>query len=179
MTSGADSRLNELASTFPEGAKDAKLNLKTILSKTGLSPEQAWGTALACAYNEGNKDLISAILADGAEWLSKEVVADAQAVASLMSMNNVYYRFRHMIGKPEYQQMPARLRMTAMARPKTDRQSFELFSLAVSAINGCEQCITSHESVLVQHQVSQEHIHDAVRVAAVIRSAAVTLGFSN
>lgn len=179
MTIATESAIATLAGRFPAAAKDAKLNLKTVLKSSNLSETQVWGTALSCAYNEGKPALIEAVQAEGVEWLTEEVVADAQAVASLMSMNNVYYRFRHMIGKPVYSQIPAKLRMTAMARPKTDRHSFELFSLAVSAINGCEQCIQSHEKVLVDGGVKEEVIHDAVRIAAVIRSASVTLGFSN
>lgn len=177
MSVAEGTQIGVLAGSFSDATKDTKLNLKAVIGSTQLTSEQAWGTALACAFNEGFQPLIDALLCDGASWLNENVVADAKAVASLMSMNNVYYRFRHMVGKPIYQQMPAKLRMTAIARPKTDKESFELFSLAVSAINGCEQCIKSHEAVLIQHGVSEVAIHDAVRIAAVIRASAVGLRF--
>jgi alkyl hydroperoxide reductase subunit D len=90
-------------------------------------------------------------------------------------MNNVYYRFRHMIGKESYAAKPARLRMNWIARPLGRRTDFELFSLAVSAINGCELCVRSHEQVLVEGGVTEDQIHDAVRIAATIQATAIAL----
>jgi len=177
MTTQVLNKLAEVADRFPEAAKDAKLNLKSVTQTQFLSPIQAWGTALACAYNEGRQELVGALLADGAEVLDQGVIDDARAAAALMSMNNVYYRFRHMVDKPIYTSFSARLRMTWIARPATDRATFELFCLAVSAINGCEMCIRSHEGVLTQHGVKEEAIHEAVRIAAVIRSASTCLQF--
>jgi alkyl hydroperoxide reductase subunit D len=49
-------------------------------------------------------------------------------------------------------------------------------SLAVSAINGCETCVRSHEQVVVTGGLSEDQVHDAVRIAATIRAAAVALG---
>lgn len=174
-TAVAKDALVELASQIPDEAKDIKLNLKSVLNTEALSPEQAWGTALACACNENPTPLVTALLEAGAEFLSPAVIEDAKSVAALMSMNNVYYRFRHMIGKDSYSKMPARLRMTKMAKPSSGRENFELFSLAVSAINGCEMCITSHEKVLVDAGITEAGIHEAVRIAAVIRASAVAL----
>jgi alkyl hydroperoxide reductase subunit D len=92
-----------------------------------------------------------------------------------MGMNNVYYRFRHMVGKPGYSQMPARLRMQRIAQPATSKLDFELLCLAVSAINGCEACVKAHEKVVVEGGLTEEHVHDAVRIAAVVHAAAVGL----
>ena len=177
MTVAVAEHIAELAGQVPAPAKDVKINLKNALKSTALTPEQAYGIALACAYNESNEALVLALIADGREKveLSDAVIEDAQAAAALMSMNNVYYRFRHMIGKEVYEQKPARLRMTRLAKPATDKVSFELFSIAVSAINGCEMCIQSHEATLVDHGASEDAIHDAVRIAAIIRSASVSL----
>lgn len=180
MEAVAVERIQELAAGFPAAAKDTRLNLKAVLVSQHLTPAQAWGTALACAYNEGRESLIQALLADGREAsvLDEDTVTDARAAAALMSMNNVFYRFRHMMGNETYNQLPARLRMQHMMRPATDKATFELFSLAVSAINGCEMCLKSHEAVLRKHDVKEAAILDAVRIAAVIRSAAVSLGLN-
>jgi len=97
------------------------------------------------------------------------------AAAALMAMNNVYYRFRHFIGKETYSQKPARLRMNRLVKPATQRVDFELFSLAVSAINGCETCVQSHEKVVIEGGLSEDQVHDAVRIAAVVQAAAVSL----
>jgi alkyl hydroperoxide reductase subunit D len=92
-----------------------------------------------------------------------------------MAMNNVYYRFRHMIGKPSYGTMPARLRMNRLAQPVTSKVDFELFSLAVSAINGCEMCLQAHERAVLEGGLDETHVHDAVRIAATIQASAVAL----
>jgi alkyl hydroperoxide reductase subunit D len=107
--------------------------------------------------------------------VSGEVIDDAVASAALMAMNNVYYRFRHLVGKPSYSQMPARLRMQRIAKPLTNKADFELFCLAVSAINGCEMCIRSHEEVVLKGGLSEEQVHDAVRIAATVSAAALSL----
>jgi alkyl hydroperoxide reductase subunit D len=92
-----------------------------------------------------------------------------------MAMNNVYYRFRHMVGKPSYEAKPARLRMQRIAKPATNKADFELFCLAVSAINGCEVCIRSHEAVVIDGGLTEDQVVDAVRIAAVVNAAAVAL----
>ena len=103
------------------------------------------------------------------------MVEDALAAASLMAMNNVYYRFRHLAGKPSYSEKPARLRMNRIAKPATPRADFELVCLAVSAVNGCEACIQAHEKAVLEGGLTEDHVHDAVRIAAVVRAAATAL----
>jgi alkyl hydroperoxide reductase subunit D len=92
-----------------------------------------------------------------------------------MAMNNVYYRFRHMVAKPAYAQKPARLRMNRLAKPATTKADLELFSLAASAINGCEICVQSHEKAALEAGLTEDNVHDAVRIAATIHAAAVAL----
>lgn len=180
MSDVAVETVADLAGQLFASAKDVKLNLKGAFKSTHLSDAQTYGIALACAYNESYQPLIEAIKGDGlaAGALDEAHIEDAQAAAALMSMNNVYYRFRHMMGKESYDNMPARLRMTRMAKLSTDKVTFELFSIAVSAINGCEMCLKSHEATLTQHGASEDAIHEAVRIAAIIRSAAVSLQIS-
>ena len=160
---------------IPEAARDIKVNLQSVLQPGPLTPAQRWGVAIASAVAARNPRLREAILADARLEVGNDVVEDATAAAALMAMNNVYYRFRHMIGKPSYAQMPARLRMQRIAKPATNKPDFELFCLAVSAINGCEMCIRSHEEVVLKGGISEEQVHDAVRVAATVQAAAVSL----
>jgi alkyl hydroperoxide reductase subunit D len=103
------------------------------------------------------------------------VIEDAQAAAALMAMNNVYYRFRHTLGKEAYEQRPARLRMNRLGQPATTKADLELFSLAVSAINGCGACMISHERSVLAAGLGEDHVHEAVRIAAVIQGAALSL----
>ena len=144
------SAVEAIRAAIPEPARDIKLNLQSVLQQGSLSPAQRWGVAVASAIATGNHRLRDAILTDARAVVGPEVIDDALAAAALMAMNNVYYRFRHMIAKEAYEKMPARLRMQRIARPASNKTDFELFCLAVSAINGCETCIRSHEAVVLE-----------------------------
>ena len=90
-------------------------------------------------------------------------------------MNNIYYRFTHLVSDAEYAKLPARLRMNVMANPGIDKIDFELCSIAVSAIKGCGMCVDSHEKTLRQHGVSLQTVQSAVRIASVLQAVAVTI----
>jgi len=169
-------QVDALRETIKEPAKDMKLNLGNIASSDFLEAEQIWGVALASAYYLREPRLIEAILADAkASGASEALIEDAQAAAAIMGMNTVYYRFRHLVGKESYGKKPARLRMQGLARPKTSKGNFELFSLAIAALAGCEACIKAHEASVQQHGMGEEQVHDAVRIAAILGGAAVAL----
>lgn len=167
--------LQELQASIPEAAKDIRLNLQAVLQPALLSPAQRWGVAIASAAAARHSALREALVVEASKEVSAAVVEDALAAAALMAMNNIYYRFRHLVQKPVYSEKPARLRMNRLVRPATNKVDFELFSLVVSAINGCEVCIRSHEQVLMDGGVSEDQVHEAVRIAATIHAVAVSL----
>lgn len=167
--------LDELRASIPDAARDIRLNLQSVLTGGALTADQRWGVALAAAFAARNPTLTAAILTDAASAVAPAVIEDAKAAAALMAMNNVYYRFRHMIGKDSYGQKPARLRMNRLAQTAGPKVDFELFSLGVSAINGCEMCVRAHEKAVLDGGLSEEHVHDAVRIAATVQAAAVAL----
>jgi alkyl hydroperoxide reductase subunit D len=167
--------VDSLRDALPETAKDIKLNLQSVLGSGSLTAAQRWGVAVASAAASRSPRLRDALVEDARREVPEAVIEDALAAAALMSMNNVYYRFRHLVGKPAYSERPARLRMNRLARPATSKTDFELFSLAVSAINGCETCVRSHEAVVVEGGLTEDQVHDAVRVAATVHAAAVSL----
>jgi alkyl hydroperoxide reductase subunit D len=173
---GVDMTLRHIEDRLPEAAKDLKLNLQNVLAQGVLSPDQRFGVAIACAIAARSQELRAALEAAAREQsVSDAVLDDALAAASLMGMNNVYYRFRHMIEKPEYATKPARLRMNRLVRPATNRTDFELFCLAVSAVNGCETCVRAHEKTVLEGGLSEDHVHDAIRTAATVNGVAVAL----
>lgn len=168
--------LDDLRDAIPDPAKDLRLNLQSVLSADGpLSAAQRWGTAVASAVASRNARLREAILAEARAQADPAAVDDAVAAAALMGMNNIYYRFRHLIGRQVYAEKPARLRMNRIARPAGPKVDFELFCLAASAVNGCESCLKSHEKVVLAGGLGEDQIHDAVRIAAVVHGAAVAL----
>jgi alkyl hydroperoxide reductase subunit D len=168
--------IERVRARMPEAAKDIQLNLSSVLQPGVLDPTQRWTVAAACAFASDDASLASAIVDAAAHEAGPEAIDDARAAAVLMAMNNVYYRFRHVIGKPAYSDKPPRLRMNRMAQPKTDRATFELACLAVSAINGCETCVKSHEAAVLERGLTEDHVHEAVRIAATVRAASVALG---
>ena len=170
------SAIEELRSGIPDYAKDLKLNLQSVLTQSSLDEAQVWSVAAATAIATRNAGLREAVLADAQDKLSPEQLDDARAAASLMGMNNVYYRFKHFMGdESEYKKLPARLRMNRIGRPLGDKVIFEMMSLAVSAIAGCELCVRSHEAVLEKAGVTRDQVHDAIRIAATMNGLGVAL----
>jgi alkyl hydroperoxide reductase subunit D len=169
------SALEGLRDAIPEPARDLRLNLQAVLAEGSLGVEQRWGVAAACAVAARNARLREAVLADARAAAGDAVVEDAIAAAAIMGMNNVLYRFRHLIEKPSYGDRPARLRMNRLVKPAGSKVDFELFCLAVSAINGCGTCMQAHEKVVLSGGLAEEQVFDAVRIAATIQGAAVAL----
>ncbi len=166
--------IEKLKSLIPDYAKDIKLNLSSLSSDETLSPQQLWGTFLACALAGRNRVTIIEIEEEAGNHLSAEAVFAAKAAASIMSMTNIYYRFTGMVDDT-YKKMPARLRMNILAKPGVDKADFELWSLAVSTINGCQYCIKSHEQKLRNSGFSQEQIQLAVRIAATVHAVSAVI----
>lgn len=164
-----------LKERIPEFAKDVRLNLTSMASDETLGEQTKYGLLLATAIATRHPDVVAAIAAEAAEKLSPAAINAAKSAATIMAMNNVYYRFVHLASNKDYATMPARLRMNVIGNPGVDKTDFELWSLAVSAINGCGMCIDSHEKVLLQAGVSTATIQTAVRFAAIMQSVAVAL----
>ncbi|MEU4568387.1 carboxymuconolactone decarboxylase family protein [Micromonospora sp. NPDC023956] len=167
--------LDVIKAALPEYAKDIKLNLGSTVGTSTLSPVQVWGTALACAVAARNPVVLREIAAGATDHLKPEAVEAAKGAATIMAMNNIYYRSKHLIGDESYGSMPARLRMQIIARPGVDKGDFELWCLAVSAITGCGVCLESHEKTLRGAGFTREQVHEGLRIAAVVHAAAVAL----
>jgi alkyl hydroperoxide reductase subunit D len=164
--------LDTLRAALPAYAKDISLNLSSLAAETVLSDQQKWGAFVASAYAVGVPAVVKSVEAAAIEaGLSDEALNAAKAAAAIMGMNNVYYRSLHLISNSEYKTLPARLRMNVLANPGADKVDFELWSIAVSAINGCGMCLDSHESELKKHGVPTANIQAALRIAAVVNAA--------
>jgi alkyl hydroperoxide reductase subunit D len=170
--------LDSIRDAIPDYARDLKLNLGSVLATTGapgLTDKQIWAVALASAIASRNVPFTRDIETLAAAHLDAAYINGARAAASIMGMNNIYYRFLHLVEDPEYAQMPARLRMNVIGNPGIDKQDFELLALAVSAINGCGTCVASHERTLRKHGLGREAVQSAVRIAATVHAVARVL----
>lgn len=174
--------LELMKSQLPDYARDLRLNLESVLSEggaPGLSSKQIALVALASAIAARHAPLIDAVDGFASQHADETELDGARTAAAMMAMNNIYYRFLHLVDDDEYATLRAGLRMNAMARPGCDKLDFELASLAVSAINGCGSCVASHERTLRKHEVSAQAVQSAARIAAVIHAVAVTLESSS
>ncbi|HMN67669.1 MAG TPA: carboxymuconolactone decarboxylase family protein [Bdellovibrionales bacterium] len=163
---------------IPDYGRDIRLNLEAVLSPEGapgLEPKQIWGTALAVSYALASDHLVKAVIADAGADLDDATVEAARGAATIMAMNNVYYRATHLMEDPELKKMPARLRMNVIGKPGIEKVNFELMSFAVSALAGCGQCLTSHLHELRKAGMSDEGVQSSLKIASVLQAAKTAL----
>lgn len=163
--------IDALRDLIPAYARDISLNLGSLASETVLNEQQKWGCFLASAHAIGVAAVVRAIEAQAAAVLSPEALNAARSAAAVMGMNNIYYRSLHLMRNREYTTIPARLRMNVIANPGVDKLDFELWSTAVSAINGCGACLDAHEGELRRRGVPATQVQAALRIGAVVHAA--------
>lgn len=167
--------LQNLKDLIPDYGRDIRLNLDSVLSTEGapgLTPGQIWGVALSAAYSLNSKPLIETVLNEGRDFLGDQVNEASKAAATIMAMNNVYYRSQHLLDDAEVKKLPARLRMNVIGKPGIEKVDFELMSLGVSALAGCGQCLTAHVHEARKAGLSNEGIQSVIRIASVLNAAA-------
>ena len=159
--------IDNLKEALPEYAKDLKLNLGSISRTTVLNDEQLWGTLLATAAATRNATVLKEIADEAADNLSAEAYNAALGAASIMGMNNVFYRGRGFLGG-KYDDLRPGLRMNIIGNPGVEKAHFELWSLAVSAVNGCEHCVASHEAVVREAGLDRDVVFEALKTASIV-----------
>jgi len=168
--------LDALIDSLPPSAKDLKLNFSSLVrNNSELTPQQLWGTVVATAIATRSALLTAAVFADAPGHLSPQALEAARTSASIMGMNNIFYRFQHLSSNTKYSTMGARLRMNGLRGHGVEEVDFELWSLAVSAINGCGKCLDAHEKVVREKGASEELVMAVIRVASVIHAIGVAL----
>ncbi|MCI4673552.1 alkyl hydroperoxide reductase AhpD [Candidatus Mycolicibacterium alkanivorans] len=166
--------IDAIKEALPEYAKDLKLNLGSIVRSTELGDQQLWGALVATAAATKSERLLREVTEDALDVLSEEAYHAALGAASIMGMNNVFYRTKHQL-EGRYDDLRAGLRMNILANPGVAKADFELWSLAVSAINGCDQCLAAHEKELRDVEVSRTVIFEAIRLASIVSGVAQAL----
>ncbi len=170
--------INKLAAVDSRTLSDIKLNFTSVMGSNNFtSKKESYLLALSVAINEKHTALMQAFEQAAINAGATETeIAETHACVSVMVTNNIFYRFRHfMHGTEFYQNHPAGMRMSVMMNPVLGKEFFELMSLVLSAVNGCERCVTSHEASVKQHGASEPRIYDAIRLAAVIKSICVII----
>lgn len=159
--------------------RDIRINLDSVLSPDGapgLSQEQIYGTFLASAYASKSDKLKELAEAEVAGHLSSEEIEGIKAATTIMGMNNIYYRYLHLLeGNDELKKLPAKLRMAVIGKPGIAKINFEIYSLAVSAISGCGMCINAHVHELKKAGLEDLGVQSTIRIAAVVNATAQAL----
>jgi len=162
-----DPKVESLQTTI---AKDLRINFRRLLQEGALSEDEALLATVALANAVEYQSLKEFARTRLEEiGIAPEQIQEAIESAAMMAMLNVYYRFRHMVGKDDDYRV-AGLRMTALAKPALGKERFEMLAFAVSVLNGCESCIRSHEQVLRNAGFSVDKIHDLAKLAAVVKA---------
>jgi alkyl hydroperoxide reductase subunit D len=168
--------LEALKAAVPAYAKDLKLNLGSVIGTSTLPEQLLWGAVLASALAAGNPRVLRELDADAREKLPDLAYDAARSAAAIMAMNNVYYRSKHLLresGVTGYDEISPRLRMQVIGTSGgAGKAEFEFWCFAVSAINGCGQCLASHEQELRTAGITREQINEALRIASVVHAAA-------
>lgn len=168
--------IDALIDGLPNYAKDLKLNYSSLVRQNiDLTPHQLWGTLVASAIAARNVELTAAAMGEAGKHLSEQALEAAKSAAAIMGMNNIYYRFLHLSSNEKYSTIPSRLRMNVIRTHGADPVDFELWSIAVSAINGCGRCVDAHEKVVREKGMSEETILSVVRIASVIHAISAVL----
>lgn len=163
--------IDALRDLIPAYGKDISLNLSSLANETVLNDQQKWGCFVASAHAIGVGPVVKLIEAQAATVMTPEAMNAAKAAAAIMGMNNIYYRSLHLMKNQEYTTLPAKLRMNIIANPGVEKLDFELWSTAVSAINGCGACMDAHEGELRKHAIPALQIQAALRIGAVVHAA--------
>jgi alkyl hydroperoxide reductase subunit D len=170
------SLLDKLAESDSRYLKDLRINTGNAFNSTNINKKESYLLALSVAYNEKNLVLSSCFekLAE-ANGATVAEIAETAACTSLLNANNVFYRFRHYVEKESYNAMPAGIKMSVMGNPVLGKEFFELMSLVVSALNGCEMCVKSHEESVKNHGATESRIFDAIRLGSLLKSLSVII----
>jgi len=162
--------------------RDLKLNLSGLFNASPLSEQQLWcavAAVAAASAASAPSPAVPELNAEASLHLSPEAHATSHAAAAIMSMNNVYYHAKHLLvemGVTSYENIPPRLRMQVIStHGGATKAEFEPWCFAVSAVNGCASCLVAHEQELRKADMSTEQIHEALRVAAVVKAVCITL----
>lgn len=167
--------LSDLRAALPEYASDLRRGLDSAIGGSPLPRQQLWGTVLVCAVAARSPRTLRALAPEARQHLTDQAFTAAKSAAATMAMSNVLHRTRHLLSDPEYGKLPAGLRMNVLGDRGVPRADFELWALAVSALNGCGRCLDAHERALRGAGASRETVQEAIRIASVIQAVGTTL----
>lgn len=160
--------VDQVKESIPDHAKDIKLNLDSVINRSGLDEVDTHACAFAAAISSNNGDLAYEISMNGPLMGTDEREA-AKTASALMAMNNVWYPFVEMANDEDISKLPAGLRMNAYAtHGGVSKKKFEMYALAASIVGKCNFCVKSHYDLLKKEGMTAQELMAVGRIAAVI-----------
>ena len=153
---------------------DLEKNLKSSLETSALSKSQIWGSALAAAITCKEEKTYKTIYLEAKKNLSESEIKASKEAASIMSMNNVYWRFWYLVDDKEYLDIPANISTEIFTKHGIEEIDFECFTLAVSIINQCAGCLKVHSRKMLKLGFNKSQIMAVIKIAAAVHSLAVS-----
>jgi len=162
--------IEQIKNSIPDHCKDNRLNLDSVMNRSGLDELDAHGCALAAAIAAGNGELAYDIQLNGPLKGTKESEA-AKTAAALMGINNVFYPFIEMCNDPDLKGLPPGLRMNAYANHGgVSKKQFEMYALSASIVGKCHFCVKNHYDTLKKEGLTVQQLQAIGKIASVIAS---------
>ena len=163
--------IDDLKNGVPEFAKDIKLNLSSLIINSEYEEELVYGCAYASSLAIGNKKISDVFEEECNKRFGSEFIKSVKATVVIMTLNNVWYKYRDSMPTTEMKMAPQKMRVNAMANHAgLEKILFESLSLCVSAINGCTFCVKAHSDLLLDNGKTKEYVFNIGRIASVIAS---------
>ncbi len=144
---------------------------KFVLTEGKLDEKSKLLIATAVAGQAGSQTLLKYITELAvAKGIERQQLTDALAVGATNSMYNVLFKFRDISGSAVFEGMPVGLRAHTFQGTSLPEETVELINLALSDINSCKPCTSSHVAKASQLSISDEAIYEAIQCAATMIS---------
>lgn len=166
--------LDNLKHLIPDYAKDQRRNLDALINTSVLTQQQLWGCLLVSAATSRNDVVLKLVNAEASEHLSDKAVDVALACTTAMTLNNYGFRAKHWLGH-DFEAIRFGLRNGVSLKPGVVQADYELWAVAVSVVNGCEQCTQAHSRDAQEQGLSTLQLWEAVKIASVIQAIAQTI----
>ncbi|MBT4922409.1 MAG: alkyl hydroperoxide reductase [Rickettsiales bacterium] len=174
-------KFEELFYSIPKYARDIQVNIRTVLNPDNAPLDQKLliGIALAAGYAARNSKVEEALLETAESLLDAKTLGAIKSANAIMAMSNMYHRFTSLVSDAEYAKLPIGLRMNVVGDYGIEKREFELYSLAISVVNGCRVSIDTHERSLKKEGVRREQIQHVAKIASVIYALSRVIEMDN
>ena len=154
--------------------KDLKTNLEKYVLSENLTDEEIalLMISLSKVFRNNTLNQFALEFADQLN-IDNNIIEEAKQIPGINGMLNSYHKFRHYIEvndkNASYEYGSVGLKMGILSKPLMNPGTFEIIFISISIINGCEKCVIAHENHATHMGVSRNKIHDAVRIASILK----------